>query len=295
MVLCDRVVHRLVIGVLWSREDRRDVEALRLPVVHRVPNVECLDVADRLFDTAEAELCEILANFLGDVLHEVDDELRFAGKALAQLGVLRGDADGTRVEVTHAHHHATAHHERCSGEAELFGAEQCRDDDVTTGLHLAVSLHDDAVSQAIHQQRLLCLGETNLPRRTRVLERRQRRCTGATVVTRDENDVGLRLAHTCRHGADTNLGDELDVHTSSGIRVLQVVDELLQVLDRIDVVVRRRTDETDARRGVASLGDPWVHLVTRQLAALARLCTLGHLDLEIVGIHEVFARHSEST
>ena len=180
-----------------------------------------------------------------------------------QLGVLRGDADGTRVEMTHAHHHAPAHHQWRSGEAKLFCAEQRRDDDVAASLHLAVSLDDDAIAQAVHQQRLLCLGETKLPRRARVLERRQRRCTGATVVTRDENDVGLRLAHTCRHGADADLGDELDMHASCGIRVLQVVDELFQVFDRIDVVVRRRTDEANAWGRVPSLGDPRVHLVTR--------------------------------
>ena len=47
-------------------------------------------------------------------------------------------------------------------------------DDVAAGLELAVDLHDDAVAQAVEQQRLLGLGEAELPRRTRVLERRER-------------------------------------------------------------------------------------------------------------------------
>ena len=49
-------------------------------------------------------------------------------------------------------------------------------------------------------------------------------------------------------------------------------------------MVRRRADETDARRGVPGLGDPRVHLVPGQLAALAGLGALGHLDLDVVAL-----------
>ena len=117
----------------------------------------------------------MLAHLLGDELEEVDDELGLAGEPLAQLGVLRGDADRAGVEVADAHHHAAAHDERRGGEAELLGAEQRGDDDVAAGLQLAVDLHDDAVAQAVEQQRLLRLGEAELPRRAGVLERRERR------------------------------------------------------------------------------------------------------------------------
>ena len=59
-------------------------------------------------------------------------------------------------------------------EAELLGAEQRRDDDVAAGLELAVDLHDDAVAQPVEQQRLLGLGQAELPGRAGVLERGQR-------------------------------------------------------------------------------------------------------------------------
>ena len=42
----------------------------------------------------------------GDELEEVHDELGLAREPLAQLGVLRGDADRARVEVADAHHDA---------------------------------------------------------------------------------------------------------------------------------------------------------------------------------------------
>ncbi len=58
--------------------------------------------------------------------------------------------------------------------------------------------------------------------------------------------------------------------------------------------MRRRRNERDARNGVAGLGDDVVHLEARQLAALARLCTLGHLDLDLFGVDEVFGSHTET-
>ena len=229
-----------------------------------------------------------------DVLHEVDDELGLAGELLAEFGVLRGDADRTRVEMADAHHHAARHDERRGREAELLGAQQRGDDDVAAGLQLPVDLHDDAVAQTVHEQRLLRLGETELPRRARVLERRQRRCAGAAVVSRDQHDIGVRLGDTCRDRADADLGHQLHVHTSARVGVLEVVDQLLEIFDRVDVVVRRRRDEPDARGRVPRLGDPRIDLLARQLTALARLGALRHLDLEVVGVDEVFARHAEA-
>ena len=43
------------------------------------------------------------------------------------------------------------------------------------------------------------------------------------------------------------------------------------------------------------LRDPRVHLVAGQLTALAWLCALRHLDLDVVGVDEVFARDAEAT
>ena len=49
--------------------------------------------------------------------------------------------------------------------------EQRADDDVATGAHPAVDLHRDAAPQAVQHQRLMRLGEAQLPRRAGVLDR----------------------------------------------------------------------------------------------------------------------------
>ena len=81
-----------------------------------------------------------------------------------------------------AHHHAAGHDERSRREPELLGTEQCGDHDVATGLQLAVDLDDDPVAQAVLEEGLLGLGEAELPRDARVLERGERRGARAAVV-----------------------------------------------------------------------------------------------------------------
>ncbi len=210
-----------------------------------------------------------------------------AGEPGPQLGVLGGDADRTGVEVADPHQMQPRHDERCRGEAELLGAEQRGDDDVAAGLELAVDLHDDPVAQPVEHQGLLGLGQAELPRGAGVLEAGQRAGAGAAVVAGDQHDVGVRLGDAGGDRADADLGDQLDVHAGLRVGVLEVVDQLGEVLDRVDVVVRRRRDQPDARRRVPGARDPRVDLGAGQLAALARLGALRHLDLDVVGVGEV--------
>src|SRR5690606_10695858 len=149
-------------------------------------------------------------------------------------------------------------------------------------------------AHAVEHERLLRLGEAELPRRARVLQRVQRARARAAVVARHEDHVAQRLRDARGGRADARLADELRVDPRARVRPLEVEDELPDILDRVDVVVRRRRDEPDARRRVARARDPRVHLARRQLTALARLGALGELDLDVVGVREVHARDAEA-
>jgi hypothetical protein len=61
--------------------------------------------------------------------------------------------------------------ERRRSEPEFLGAEQRGDDDVSAGLQLPVRLDDDAAAQVVEHQRLVGLGEAELPREARVHDR----------------------------------------------------------------------------------------------------------------------------
>ena len=163
--------------------------------------VEHLGVADGLVDAAEPELGQIAPDVFGDEPEEVLDELRLAVESGTQFRVLGGDADRAGVEVADPHHDAAGHHQRRGGEAVLLRAQQRGDDHVAGGAHAAVALHGDPVPQPVEHQRLLGVGEADLPWHARVFKARQRRGAGAAVVARDQDDVGVRLGHAGRDGA----------------------------------------------------------------------------------------------
>ena len=169
-----------------------------------------LGLADHLVEGAEAERGHEFAHFLGDEEEVVDDVLGLALESRAQHRVLRGDADRAGVEVALAHHDAAGGDQRRGGEAELVGAEQRADHHVAAGAHAAVDLHGDAAAQAVEHQRLLGLGQADLPGRAGMLDRGQRRGAGAALVAGDGDVVGARLGDAGGDRADADLGHELD-------------------------------------------------------------------------------------
>ena len=226
----------------------------------------------------------MLAHLLGNEEEEVDHVFGLACEARAQYRILCGDAHRAGVQMALAHHDAAHGDQRRSGETELFRPQERSDYHVAAGLEFAVRLHLDAAAQIVQQQDLLCFGEAQLPRQPGVLDGTERRCAGAAGVAGNQHYIGMSLGHACGHRAHADLGDQLDGDARRGIDILQVVDQLRQVFDGVDVVVRRRRDEAHAGNGVACSGDDLIHLVSGQLAALAGLCALRHFDLQLVGV-----------
>src|SRR5690606_34171095 len=129
---------------------------------------------------------------------------------------------------------------------------------------------------------------------TSVLHARQWTGTGAAVMTRDLDVVGVPLRHAGGDGTDAGGRHQLDADPRRRVDALEIVDELRQVLDRVDVVVGRRADERHAGYGPADLRDLDRHLEPGDLAALPRFGTLGHLDLDLASVDEVLGRHTEA-
>ncbi len=94
-------------------------------------------------------------------------------------GILRRDTDGTGIEMALAHHHAAGGDERRGGDAEFVGTQERADHHVAARADAAIDLHRDAAAQAVEHQRLVRLGEADLPRLAGVVDRGQaarRRC-----------------------------------------------------------------------------------------------------------------------
>jgi len=108
------------------------------------------------------------------------------------------------------------------------------------GAETAVDLDHDAAAQPLAHQRLVGFGKPDFPWGARVLDRGEGRGAGAALEACNGDVVGARLRDARGHRADADFGNQLDRDLTVRIDVLEVVDQLRQILDRIDVVMRRR-------------------------------------------------------
>ena len=220
--------------------------------------------------------------------------LRLAAEFLAQFRVLCGYAYRACVQVAFAHHDAPADNQGRCGESKFVRAKQRANRHIAACLKLSVHLHPDAVAQVVAHQCLMGFGQTQFPRQPGMFDGTQGGRTGAAVMAADQYQVGLAFRHASGDGAHTGFRNQFHGNRCLGVAVLQVVDQLREVFNGINVMMRRRRDEFNAGRGIAHLGDFLKHLVTRQLAAFARLRALCHFYLDFIGIHQVLIGHTEA-
>ena len=101
-----------------------------------------------------------------------------------------------------------------------------------------------------------------------MLDGAERRCAGAAAVSADEDYVGVSLGNSGGDGADADFGNQLDGDSRLRVDVFQVVDELREIFDGVDVVMRRRRDQADAGSGVAQARDDFVDFVAVKRAGV---------------------------
>jgi len=126
-----------------------------------------------------------------------------------------------------------------------------------------------------------------------VLDGRERGGAGPAVVPGDQHIVGVGLGDARGHRAHAAFRYQLHADTGARVHGLEVVDQLRQILDRVDVVVRWGGNELDPRHRVPQPGNQLAHLVCRELPALAGLGSLDDLDLELLRPGQVLGGDAE--
>ena len=94
--------------------------------------------------------------------------------------------------------------------------------------------------------------------------------------------------------AYSHLCNQLYGNTRPRIHIFQIENQLGQILNRINIVMRRRRNQSYSGDRVADPGNHVVHFMARQLSAFSRLCTLRDLDLQIVRINHVVGGNAEA-
>ena len=113
-------------------------------------------------------------------------------------------------------------------------------------------------------------------------------------MPRDQYDIRVCLGDAGGDGTDAVLAHEFHVNPRRRVGVFQIVDQLCEILDGVDVVVRRRRDEPHPGGGVAHLGHRRIDLVSWKLPALTGFSTLSHLDLNVGAVRQVVTGYPES-
>ena len=113
-------------------------------------------------------------------------------------------------------------------------------------------------------------------------------------MSADKHHIGIGFGYAARHSAYPGLGDQLHADPRARVDLSEVVDQLRQVLNRIDIVMGRGRNQRDAFHGAADAGNEWSHLVSGQLPPLAGFRALRHLDFQFLGSDQVLGRHAES-
>ena len=112
-------------------------------------------------------------------------------------------------------------------------------------------------------------------------------------MTRYQDCIGFGLGHPGGNCADAGRGHQLDAYACCRVYLLQVVNQLCQILDRINIVMRRRRNQRYPGGGMAQFGNKRIHLDAWQLAALARLCPLRDLNFQLFTIIQIFGCHAK--
>ena len=278
---------------IGPRHDRGQVE-----IVQRFRSARDLDEKigppDDILQRCRPQAGEYLANILGQEGHQIDDMVREAGKAGAQIVVLRTHTDRAGVGMALAHHQTAQRDQRSRTDAEFLGAQHGCHDDIAARADAAIGAQGDAFAQPVQRQHLVCFGQAQFQRTAGELDRGQRRGTGATDRAGDVDNVGIGLGNAGSNS--TNTGRSHQFHANPGLRIdlLEIIDQLSQVFDRIDVMVGRWRDEADPWGRVPHAGNEFGDLETGQLPPLAGFGALGNLDLELPALVQILGRDTEA-
>ena len=192
-------------------------------------------------------------------------------------------------------HHDAAHGDKAKrADAKLFRAEDCRDHNVTARLQAAISAQLDTMAKAVERQYLIGFGKAHFPWRTGIFDTGKRARTRSADIARNEDDVGMRFRDTRRNRADPGCAHQLDANPRARVDLFQVVDQLREILDRIDVMMWGRGDQRHARGRMAQARDHLGHLEAGKLPAFAGLCPLSNLDLNFLAGTQIFGGDTKS-
>ena len=203
-------------------------------------------MADQLIHSPYTKLCHIFPQLLCDKVHEVDHILRLSSEILTKLRILGSHTHRTCVQIADSHHDTSHGYQGCCRKAEFLCTKDRCDSYVTAAHQLTVCLDPYLITKSVHDQRLVCLCKSKLPGKSCIVNGVPRCRTGTAVITGDQDNLCTGLCNTGCNSTNTSLRNQLDTDPCLLVGILQIINQLCQILDRINIVMRRWGDQTYA-------------------------------------------------
>src|SRR5665648_1029565 len=257
---------------------------------------EALAAAAQGLDGVDPQRAQDLLELVAPGAHEVGEALGapFGVQTPRELGLLRGQAPAAAAGVAALAEVTAQRDERRGADGHDVRPESDRLGHV--GRRADGAGRDDrgTVADALVAQPLVHDGDGDLQRDAYVVADHLRRRARAPAKAVEVHVVGTGVDDAGGDRGDVVHGRDLHSHRLVAGGFLDRVDQLAQVLDRVDVVMRRRRDGVRAARDAAGGGDVLVDLLAGQMAADARLGALPDLDLHGGAAVEVLRVHAEA-
>src|SRR5882724_10443803 len=193
-----------------------------------------------------------------------------------------------------ARHDATDGEERGRAETKLVRAENGSKDDIACKFQASVNAERETRTEARANQGVVRFAQTDFPGKPGVLDGSERRGASAAIVAANGDDVRAGLGDSGGDDANARAGNQLYTDAGARIHSAQVVDQLREVFNAVNIVMRRRRNQRSAGRGVANARDVFADFARGQLAAFAGLGALRHFDFELFGVDEVVGGDTKS-
>src|SRR5450756_1181647 len=257
---------------------------------------EALAAAAQGLDGVDPQRAQDLLELVAPGAHEVGEALGapLGVQTPRELGLLRGQAPAAAAGVAALAEVTAQRDERRGADGHDVRPESDRLGHV--GRRADGAGRDDrgTVADALVAQPLVHDGDGDLQRDAYVVADHLRRRARAPAKAVEVHVVGTGVDDAGGDRGDVVHGRDLHSHRLVAGGFLDRVDQLAQVLDRVDVVMRRRRDGVRAARDAAGGGDVLVDLLAGQMAADARLGALPDLDLHGGAAVEVLRVHAEA-
>ncbi len=169
-----------------------------------------------------------------------DQVLRFSNEALPEFRILGGNTNRTGIQMAFAHHDTAQGNQRCGGKAEFLGTQQSGIYHIPAGFQLAVRLQDNPVAQVIDHKGLLNFRNTEFHGQSGIFDGTGRTGPGSSFTSADGNAVGMCFGNTGGNSSDSFFRNQFYIDPGPRVGAFQVKDQLGQVFDGIDIVMRRR-------------------------------------------------------